>query len=144
VKAADPKVECLAEFAGETPDAFVDPAKGRALAEALYARGADVLFTAAGLTGLGAIEAAVARRRYIIGVDADQCALAPRQMLASVLKRIDTALERAVSDRRLGNPPGVTELGLAEDGIGVAWSTTLRAVVTAKRRAKAEALFPRR
>lgn len=138
VRDISPKIVALGEFAGETPDAFVDPAKGKALAESLFASGVDALFPAAGLTGLGAIEAAKRPGRYVIGVDADQSGLAPKNMPASVLKRIDVALLAAVADRRAGRSAAVVELGIAEGGVALSWSKTMPRVVTAKLRARVE------
>ena len=71
----------LVGYAGVTGDAFKNPAKGKELALAQYAAGADVIFHAAGTTGLGVFEAARETGRCAIGVDADQWDEAPGRVL---------------------------------------------------------------
>src|SRR5262249_28074090 len=72
VKAAGPTCVVHAAYAGTTPDAFRDPAKGEALANAQIAAGSDILYHASGATGHGVFEAAKAAHVRVIGVDKDQ------------------------------------------------------------------------
>jgi len=115
----------LAAYAGVTPEAFRDPVKGKELALAQFARGADVLYHASGSTGLGAFEAARlapnGERRLVIGVDSDQCHEAPGHVLTSMVKRVDVAVFdtiRKVVERPDRAPPGgIRVFGLGEGGV---------------------------
>ena len=111
-------------YAGTTPAAFNDPAKGYALAAAHYAAGADVVFHAAGATGDGVFRAAReggagTARRLVVGVDVDQQALAPGRTLTSMLKRMDVAVHDVMRRAREGRlEGGLQAYGLAEQGVG--------------------------
>ncbi len=83
-------------YAGVTPDAFRDPAKGKAIAIAEIAAGADVLFHASGSTGHGVFEAAHDAGRFAIGVDADQYGEMPGTVVTSLIKRTDVAVFETV------------------------------------------------
>lgn len=108
-------------FAGATPAAFNDPARGHALASAHYAAGADVVFHAAGATGDGVFRAARegGGSRLVVGVDVDQQALAPGRTLTSMLKRMDVAVLDVIRRARAGRlEGGLQAYGLAEQGVG--------------------------
>ena len=111
-------------FAGASPPAFNDPAKGYTLASAHYAAGADIVFHAAGATGDGVFRAAReggagAPRRLVVGVDVDQQALAPGRTLTSMLKRMDVAVLDVIRRARAGRlEGGLQAYGLAEQGVG--------------------------
>ncbi len=109
----------LAAYAGTDPKAFADPTMGKELALAQIDRGADVVYHAAGKTGTGVLGAAEARKKLVIGVDSDQYHEAPCCVLTSMVKRVDVAVYdaiRAVAEGRFRG--GVSELGLAEGGVG--------------------------
>ena len=92
VRAVCQDCEVRAAYAGTTPDAFKDPATGKAIAIAEIAAGADVLYHAAGATGHGVLEAAHDARRMAIGVDADQHDEMPDTVVTSMVKRADVAV----------------------------------------------------
>lgn len=118
VRQVDPHAEVLVKYIGS----FDDVAAGREIAGVLFDERADVVYTAAGKAGLGAIEAVKARSgAYVIGVDADQDALAPGKILTSMIKRVDVGvLEIARRIVRAHAPPsGHIELGLGQDGVGL-------------------------
>lgn len=122
VKAANPKVKVLTAYAG----AFNDPAKGKELANTQFATGADIVYHAAGATGLGVIAAAKERGKgyYAIGVDKDQHSEAPANVIACMVKRVDIGVftgSKLLADGKF--KAGVTELGLKEDGVGVCATT---------------------
>ncbi len=71
---------------------FTDNAKGKSIAQKMFSNGVDVIFHAAGGSGIGVIEAAAETGNYAIGVDMDQSYLAPNNVLTSAIKRVDTAL----------------------------------------------------
>jgi basic membrane protein A and related proteins len=115
-KYANPKAQVSANMTGTTPAAWNDPARGAELAKAQFASGVDVVFAAAGGTGLGVYQAAKDAGRLAIGVDSNQNHLQPGTMLTSMVKRVDVAVYNAFK----GIKPGVTALGLAEGGVDVA------------------------
>ncbi|HRW34909.1 MAG TPA: BMP family ABC transporter substrate-binding protein [Thermotogota bacterium] len=99
---------------------FTDSQKGKTMTEAQYSQGADIVFAAAGLCGLGTFEAAKAKGDgyYAIGVDVDQDHLAPGKILTSAMKGITTAAYMGVLDAYEGYfSAGHEELGLQEDGV---------------------------
>lgn len=105
-------------YAGSSPEAFKDPAKGKMIAMSQIAKGADVLFHAAGSTGLGVFEAAREQRVLAIGVDADQHDDMPGVVATSMVKRVDVAVFDLIRDTMVGHAPGgMRSFGLAEDGV---------------------------
>lgn len=114
---ANPKVEVLSVMTGATPAAWTDPVRGAELTKTQIAQGADVVFAAAGSTGLGILQAAKDGGILGIGVDSNQNGLHPGHVLTSLLKRVDVAVQQAFAGVR----PGVTELGLKEGGMDLAF-----------------------
>lgn len=119
VKAVNPGAEVLVGYAGS----FNDPGKGKELALAQYNQGADIIYHASGATGLGLIEAAKETGKYAIGVDSDQTVLAPKHVVASMLKRVEVGVFKGAQDLANGQfKPEHIVLGLAEDGVDLAYS----------------------
>ena len=132
---ANPKVEVLVNMIGSTPSAWTDPARGAELAKAQVVQGVDVVFSAAGTSGLGIMQAAKDAGILAIGVDSNQNGLHPGTILTSVLKRVDLAVYQAFK----GVVPGVTALGLAEGGVDLAMDEHNAKLVTPSMRAKIDA-----
>ena len=106
---------------GTTPAAWNDPARGTELAKSQFSSGADVVYHAAGGTGIGVIQAAADEGKLAIGVDSNQNGLAPGSVLTSMLKRVDVAVYETFMDVKDDNwSAGFEVFGLAEDGVGVA------------------------
>jgi basic membrane protein A len=119
VMATNPDAEVVVNYTGTTPAAWNDPTKGAELARSQIDRGADVVYHAAGGTGLGVIRAAADAGKLAIGVDSDQAAVAPGSVLTSMLKRVDVAAYDTMMDAKNGEfTPGIVNLGLAEEGVG--------------------------
>jgi basic membrane protein A len=119
VKAVNPDAEIIANMTGTTPAAWNDPVKGSELAQAQISQGADVIFAAAGGTGLGVLQTAADQGVFSIGVDSNQNYLHPGSVLTSMLKRVDVAVYNAM-EAGADLETGVQVLGLAEDGVGYA------------------------
>lgn len=119
VKAANPDATVIANMTGTTPAAWNDPVKGSELAKAQISQGADVIFAAAGGTGIGVLQTAADEGILSIGVDSNQNYLHPGKVLTSMLKRVDVAVADAMAAGE-DLETGVTVLGLAEDGVGYA------------------------
>jgi basic membrane protein A len=139
VKHVDPDAEVLVNMTGTTPAAWNDPAKGAELAQSQFDRGADVVYAAAGGTGLGVLQAAADSGKLSIGVDSNQNYLHPGSVLTSMLKRVDVAVYNAFKDAQEGDlETGVKNLGLAEEGVGYALDEHNRDLITPEMEAKLE------
>lgn len=136
VKFANPLAQVFANMAGTTSAAWNDPARGRELAEAQFAAGADVVFAAAGPTGIGVYQAAKDAGKLAIGVDSNQNYIQPGTMLTSMLKRIDVAVYEVLSS---GFKAGTTQLGLKEGGVDYALDDNNAALVSATMQQKVAA-----
>ena len=118
-------VEVLVDYAGNTPEAFRNPAKGKELALKQIGEGADVIYHASGGTGAGVISTAAAEQVYAIGVDSDQSLTASeaerKWILTSMLKRVDNAVQQTIGSYVDGTlKGGVQTFGLKEGGIDYA------------------------
>ncbi len=138
---AVPGTKVLVGYAGVRPEAFTDPVRGKEIALSQIGQGADVIFHASGVTGLGVIEAAKERGVYAIGVDSNQNGVAPGTVLTSMIKRVDVAIEAVIGAAANGTfRGGVHEFGLAEDGVGFAVDEHNRDLLTAAMLERAAAL----
>ncbi len=140
VKAVKPDAKVLVNMAGTTPAAWSDPTRGSELAKSQFDRGSDVVFAAAGTTGLGTLQAAKDAGKLAIGVDSNQNHLHPGTMLTSMVKRVDVAAYNAFKTAKEGTwEPGVRRLGLKEDGVGWADDEHNKALITPEMRAAVDA-----
>jgi basic membrane protein A len=135
VKYANPKAEVFANMTGTTGAAWNDPARGGELAKAQFAKGADVVFAAAGGTGIGVYQAAKDSQKLAIGVDSNQNQLQPGTMLTSMVKGVDVAVYNVAKAHK----PGISVLGLKEGGVGYAMDTNNVKLVSADMKKKVEA-----
>lgn len=121
--AVDPSVRADVVYAGS----FDDPAKGKEFTFSLHDRGADIVFQVASKTGEGVISAAVDSGRYAIGVDSDQCYIAPNNMVGSMMKRVDNAvLDLIQTELETGIVRGeVYRYGINEDGVGLCYCDSM-------------------
>jgi basic membrane protein A len=116
---------------GDTPAAWNDPTKGGEITRAQIDQGADVIYAAAGGTGVGVLQAAADAGKLGIGVDSNQNHLQPGKVLTSMLKRVDVAVYNAFMDAKNGDfKTGFNVLGLKEDGVGYAMDDNNKALVT--------------
>ena len=113
-----PDCSVIATYAGATPDAFKDPAKGKLLAISEAASGADVIFHASGSTGHGVFEGAKEMHVLAMGVDADQHDEMPGVVVTSMIKRVDVAVFDAIEDVLHGRfHGGMRALGVVDQGV---------------------------
>ena len=120
-KYADSQVEIYKNMTGSTMVAWSDPAKGSELAKSQISKGADVIYAAAGATGLGVYQAAKDEGILAIGVDSNQNHLHPGTMLTSMVKRAGMAAYSSFINAQNGTwQAGVQVLGLKEDGVALA------------------------
>jgi basic membrane protein A len=128
--AVDPAVTVLANYVGVTDAAWNDPGKAKELAVAQIGRGADVIFAAAGNSGIGAFDAAEQHGVYVIGVDSNQNWIKPGRVLTSMVKRVDNAVDQIVGERVRGRfRGGLHVYGLDNGGIGYAMDRYNRGLI---------------
>jgi basic membrane protein A len=130
-KAVKPDIEILQNMTGDTGAAWNDPVRGGELARSQFEQGADVVYHAAGGTGIGVLQAAADAGKLGIGVDSNQNYLHPGSVLTSMLKRVDNAVYDAFMDVKNGEwSAGVQVLGLAEEGVGWALDEHNQSLIT--------------
>ncbi|MCU6434737.1 BMP family ABC transporter substrate-binding protein [Undibacterium sp. Jales W-56] len=130
-KAVDAKVDVTSNMVGTTTSAWNDPAKGGELARAQFERGVDVVFAAAGGSGMGTLQTAKEKGKLAIGVDSNQNYLYPGTMLTSMVKRVDQAIYDSFMQIKNGNwKAGVINKGLKEGGVDWALDKDNRSLIT--------------
>jgi basic membrane protein A len=147
-RSVNPNVRVIANYIGVTDAAWNDPVKGKELARSQIDKGADVIFTAAGNSGLGAFDAVEQAgkdergraRRFVIGVDANQNWVKPGFVLTSMVKRVDNAVYQMVQDKVNGKfQGGLHEYGLENEGVGYAMDQYNNDLLTPEVKQEAEA-----
>jgi basic membrane protein A len=140
VKAAKADATVFQNMTGDTGAAWNDPVKGGELAKSQISQGADVVYHAAGGTGVGVLQAAADNGALGIGVDSNQNGLHPGKVLTSMLKRVDVATYEVMKSAKDGAfKPGIKSLGLAEDGVGWALDDNNKVLISDDMKAKVEA-----
>jgi len=119
VKAKNPDAKVIQNMTGTTPSAWNDPVKGSELTKAQISQGADVVYAAAGGTGVGVLQTAADEGILSIGVDSNQNHLHPGKVLTSMLKRVDNAVYKAMTDGP-EMETGFNVMGIANGGIDYA------------------------
>lgn len=128
-KAVNPDIRVIDNYVGVTDGAWNNPGKGKELAMAQIGKGADVIFTAAGNSGLGAFDAVEQfgkdgdgfANKFVIGVDSNQNMVKPGYVLTSMVKRVDNAVYDVVKEVLEGKfRGGFHAFGLDKDGVAYA------------------------
>jgi basic membrane protein A len=121
-KYANSKITILEQHA----ESFTDAAKGKAIANQMFSKNADVVFHAAGAVGDGVIEAAKEKNKMAVGVDRDQNYLAPKNVITSSMKRIDNAIYNVMVEFKKGNFKGGSTItyGLKDGAVDIAPTTS--------------------
>jgi basic membrane protein A len=138
-KSAAPDVRVDPVFAGT----FDDPAKGSELTMALYGQGSDIVYNVAGPTGEGVLQASAAANKFSIGVDIDQCGVAPGHVMASMLKHADVAVYSLIKDVVDGKgvkPGGTYTYDLKSGGVELLLCPQVADRIPADVKAKLDAL----
>jgi len=131
VKHANENVDVITNYVG----GFGDPQGGREAALSMYNSGADIVYHAAGNTGTGVFQAAQEQGRFAIGVDRDQSVTKSSYqdvILASMVKRVDTAVYNSIEATANGNFQGgsVVSLGLEDEGVDIVYGQQLGAEIS--------------
>lgn len=138
VKAANADAKVVQNMTGTTPSAWNDPVKGSELTKAQIAQGADVIYAAAGGTGIGVLQTAADEKILSVGVDSNQNYLHPGQVLTSMVKRVDNAVYEAFKSGA-DLETGIVVMDLAKDGVGYAIDDNNAALVTPEMKAAVDA-----
>ena len=140
VKATNPDAKVIQNMTGDTPAAWNDPTKGAEIARSQMDQGADVIYAAAGGTGVGVLQAAADAGKLGIGVDSNQNGLQPGHVLTSMVKHVDVAVYNAFMDGKNGKfTTGVDVLGLKDGGVDYAMDKNNAKLVTPGMKAAVEA-----
>ncbi len=140
-KYANPKITVLQNMTGSTPAAFADPAKGSELAKSQFSKGADVIYAAAGGTGLGVYQAAADAGKLAIGVDSNQNHLQPGTMLTSMVKLVGAAAVDSWKEEINGAwQPGIKVLGLKENAVDWAYDEYNKPLISDEMKSYMESL----
>ena len=141
-RAVNPTIQLQEAYTGTTPAAWNDPVTAGELAKAQMDAGADVVFAAAGGSGIGVLQAMADAGRFSIGVDSNQNYLHPGSVLTSMLKRVDNAVYNAFTSA--GDDatftPGRQDLGLADEGVDYAIDEHNEALITEAMRTRVDEL----
>eukprot|EP00919_Chromeraceae_sp_WS-2016_P009164 GHVR01021531.1.p1 GENE.GHVR01021531.1~~GHVR01021531.1.p1 ORF type:complete len:332 (-),score=58.39 GHVR01021531.1:95-1090(-) len=134
VLAVNPDATVISNMTGSTPAAWNDPVKGSELTKAQISQGADVVYAAAGGTGVGVLQTAADEDILSIGVDSNQNHLHAGKVLTSMIKRVDNAVYDAMSDGP-GMEKGFNVMGVGNKGVGVAIDEHNKPLITAEMQA---------
>lgn len=129
VAAVNPDATVIVNYTGTTPAAWNDPVRGGEITTAQIAQGSDVVFAAAGGTGVGVLQTAADSDILSIGVDSNQNHLHPGQVLTSMIKRVDNAVYEAMTDGP-GLETGIRVMDLAAGGVGWALDEYNESLIT--------------
>ena len=133
----DSSMKVLANMTGSTPAAFGNPSKGGELTRSQIEAGADVVYAAAGGTGIGVYQTAADMGVLAIGVDDNQNYMQPGTMLTSMFKLVGDAAYDSYEAAMNGTwDPAMRVLGLAENGVGWALDEYNRDMVSAEMEAR--------
>lgn len=143
-QSVNPDVKVISTYTGD----YYDPAKGKEHGIVQFDQGAEVIFAAAGPSGLGVIEASVEKDCKIIGVDSDQSAayaengdtITAEHIVTSMEKNVGDAIFTAIQKDLNGELAwGTSEsLGIAEDGVGLAKNDIYETSFTEEQKVKIE------
>lgn len=133
VKYANPRAKVDSQMVGTTSDAWSNPTRAGELAIGQYESGADVIFAAAGGSGIGVLKAANSTNNLAIGVDTNQNGLFPGRVLTSLVKRVDIAVYDTLKTSHDGKwSPGIKYLGIKEGALDYAVDEHNRGLISEK------------
>ncbi|CAN5673496.1 BMP family ABC transporter substrate-binding protein [soil metagenome] len=138
-RSVNPKIRVIDNYVGVTDSAWNNPGKGKELALNQIDQGADVIFTAAGNSGLGAFDAVEQfgrnasgeANKFVIGVDSNQNGQKPGFVLTSMVKRVDNAVYDVVKEVKEDKfKGGFHTFGLDKDGVAYAMDENNKSLIS--------------
>ncbi|MDQ3019065.1 MAG: BMP family ABC transporter substrate-binding protein [Bacteroidota bacterium] len=137
VKYANPNCEILSAYVSVSPEGFKNPGKAKEIALSQYENGADVIYHASGLSGLGLFEAAREKQKLAIGVDMDQQKEAPGFVLTSMVKQVDEAVFLTIKEFKENKfAGGIKTYGLKDNGINYVYDSDNKKLIAPETKAK--------
>jgi basic membrane protein A len=139
-KYVKPDIKVITGYAGVTGEAFKNPGKGKELGLGQYSQGADIIYHASGVTGLGVFEAAREKDKLAIGVDSDQQGEAPGHILTSMVKMVDISVFDIIKDVKENKFKGgiVNTFGLQNKGVDYIYDDNNKKLIPDEARKKVE------
>jgi basic membrane protein A len=139
VQYAKPNCQILSGYVSVSPDGFKNPGKAKEIALSQYSNGADIIYHASGLSGLGLFEAARERNKLAIGVDMDQYKEAPNFILSSMVKQVDKAVFRTIQDFKENKfTGGIKTFGLKDNGVSYVYDDNNKNLIPAEVKMKVD------
>jgi len=135
----NPDCKVLISYVSVSSDGFKNPGKGKEISLSQYNSGADIIYHASGLSGVGMFEAAKEKKKLGIGVDLDQYEEAPGFVLTSMIKLVDEVIFQTIKDHSENKfTSGVKTLGLKEKGVDYIYNDKNKNLITEEVRKKIE------
>ncbi len=130
VKFGNPSCEIYSAYVSVNPDGFKNPGKGKEICMSQFDKGADIIYHASGLSGLGLFEAAREKKKLGIGVDLDQYKEAPGFVLTSMVKMVDQAVFAAIKSMKDNSfKSGAISLGLKDKGVDYVYDANNKSLI---------------
>lgn len=127
----NPDCKVLSAYVSVTPEGFKNPGKAKEIALNQFSNGADIIYHASGLSGLGLFEAAREKNMLAIGVDMDQEKEAPGFVLTSMVKQVDEAVFQTIKEYKEDKfTGGIKVFGLKDNGIGYVYNKDNQKFIT--------------
>ncbi|MBV6479848.1 MAG: Membrane lipoprotein TmpC [Ignavibacteria bacterium] len=137
VKYINPDCKVLSGYVSVTPDGFKNPGKAKEIALSQYSNGADIIYHASGLSGLGLFEAARESNKLSIGVDMDQFKEAPGFVLTSMVKVVDEAVFQTIKEFKENKfTGGIKTFGLKDKGVDFVYDSNNMKLIPADVKSK--------
>ena len=134
-----PDIKVLVTYVSVTGEGFKNPGKAEEIAISQYSKGADIIYHASGLSGIGLFKAAKSNKKLAIGVDLDQYNEAPGFVLTSMVKIVDEVIYQTISDMKNGTfKSGIKSLGLKEKGVGYVYDDNNKNLITEETKKKVD------
>ncbi|MBK9334808.1 MAG: BMP family ABC transporter substrate-binding protein [Ignavibacteria bacterium] len=131
VQYADPDCQVLSGYVSVSPEGFKNPGKAKEIALSQYNSGADIIYHASGLSGLGLFEAAREKNKFAIGVDMDQQKEAPGFVMTSMVKLVDRAVFNTVKDFTENKfTGGIKTFGLQDNGVSYVYDDNNKSLIS--------------
>jgi basic membrane protein A len=141
VKYANPDCEVLSAYVSVSPEGFKNPGKAKEIALSQFSNGADIVYHASGLSGLGLFEATREKNKLAIGVDMDQQNEAPGFVLTSMVKQVDEAVFLTIKDFKENKfTGGIKTFGLKDNGIGYVYDENNMKLIPDEVKAKLDSI----
>jgi len=140
-KYIDPECKIFVSYVSVTGEGFKNPGKAEEIAISQYSSGADIIYHASGLSGIGVFKAAKENKKFAIGVDLDQYSEAPGFVLTSMVKVVDEVIYNTILDMKNGSfKGGIKSLGLKDNGVGYVYDDNNKNLISPEVKEKIEGI----